>query len=202
MIINLAAAGATQSIQQIPGLGIRFYVVESNGTADIGIKTNKGIQEKFSVGTGKSFPDEEFFSSLELENFESSTVQITLFVGFGDFLDNRTTIVGNRLTSILPVIEPETRLLANAATTLANNASISLSGAAPSTAYLRRKAIMISNLDSAARLQLLDHVGTVVALEVFAATSVIVPVSGACTVKNVSGGAVALAVSEIWWLKP
>jgi len=202
MRIPLAAAGAKDSIMQLPAVGVRFYIVESNGTQDIGIKTNKGAQELFSVGTGKAFPEEQFFTSLELQNFESAAVTITIFVGFGDFLDHRTTIVGNRLTSILPVIEPDTRLLADAATTLATGGTIAKNGVAPDTTYLKRKAVLVSNLDASGNLQVIDYAGTNVALNVFPGTSVIVPTSGPVTIKNVSGGTIALAVSEVWWMKP
>ncbi len=197
----LAAAGSTQSIQRVPQVGTAFYIVESNNDASVGVKTDKTQQELFSVGTGKKFTEENFFTSLEFQNFSSVAIVITVFAGFGDFIDNRTTIVGNRLTSILPVIEPGTFLVANAATSLAAAGNIDLTGTPPSTLYYRRKAVMVSNLDPTNSLNIKDQAGAI-ALVVFAATSVIIPSSLFIRVNNASGSTIALSVSEIWWMKP
>lgn len=200
--ITLAPAGQTQSIQRIPGAGIRFYIVEADTYDGILIKTDKTQSEFFTVGTGKEFSEEQAFNAVELENTTALAITILIFIGFGDYIDRRTTIVGNRLSSIMPVIEPATKLLGNAATTLAQNGTIILPGTPPDATYLRRKSIEVSNLDASGNLQILDDSGLVVALTVFPSTSIILPVSRPVTVRNVSGAPVALSVSEIWWMKP
>lgn len=200
--ITLAPAGQTQSIQRIPGAGIRFYIVEADTYEGVLIKTDKTQAEFFTVGTGKEFSEEQFFTAVEIENTTPDPITILIFIGFGDYIDRRTTIVGNRLTSIMPVIEPSTKLLANASALLANNATIVLPGVPPNSTYLRRKSIEVSNLDLSGNLQILDDGGVNVALTVFPSTSIILPVSRSVTVRNVSGTAIALSVSEIWWMKP
>lgn len=197
----LQPAGSPQSIQNFPQAGVRFYVVESDNDAAIGVKPDKTQEELFTVGTGKEFSEDQPFRQLQITNYSPDVVTITLFAGFGDYIDKRTTIVGNRLTSILPVIEPKTKPIAGAVTSIAGNAAIALSGV-PATGQLRRKAIVVSNVDANLNLQILDGTGTNIILTIFPNTSIILPISEACSIKNPNGSALALTYGEIWWMKP
>lgn len=198
--VILAAAGQTQSIQRFPQTGVRFYIVESSSDAEIGIKTDKTQQELFTVGTGKEFSDDQAFTALELENFSSAAVTLKLFAGYGNYIDQRTTIVGNRLTSILPTIEPRTQMVAGVVNSINAITGITLTGA-PSVLQLRRKAVGLTNLDPAANLQLRDALLNI-GLTIFPGTSIIYPLSESVQIYNPNGAAVALSYNEVWWLKP
>ncbi len=192
---------AANEIARVPGSGTSFYIVDCDSDAFVGIKTDKTSEEFFTVGTGKSFTAEQFFGAIELRNTSASAIVVTMFIGFGDYIDHRTNIVGNRLSSILPVIEPKTKPLANPAVTLAAATALALSGVAPSTLYLRRKAIVVSNIDPNNNLQVRDA-ANIVMLTIFPQTSITLPLSESCNIFNPNVAAVALSVGEIWWMKP
>ncbi len=198
--VVLQPAGTTQSIQRVPQAGIRFYIVESDADGFIGIKTDKTQQELFTVGTGKEFDESQGFTAIELENFSANVITLDLFAGFGDYIDRRTTIVGNRLSSILPVIEPKTKAVGNAITSITGGAFILLSGV-PDVTQIRRKAITVSNVDPNNALEIRDPANNKI-LTVFANTSIILPLSEPVRVFNPTGGAISVSIGEIWWMKP
>lgn len=198
--IILAPAGVTQSIQRFPQVGVRFYIVESDSDAAIGIKTDKTQQELFTVGTGKEFSEDQAFTALEFENFSAAQITLTVFMGYGNFIDQRTTIVGNRLTSILPTIEPKTAMVAGVVNSINAITAFTLTGV-PSTLQLRRKAIGVTNLDPNLNLQLRDALLNI-GLTIFPGTSIIYPLSESVQIYNPNGAAVALSYNEVWWLKP
>lgn len=201
MTLILAPAGTTQSIQTIPQAGDRFYIVDCDTDTAVGIKTHKTQQELFTVGTGKQFTPDQAFQTLEIENFSADIVTLVMFSGYGDYIDKRTTIVGNRLSSVLPTIEPKTLPVAGATASIASGGNINLAPSITGT-RLRRKAITVSNLDPNANLQIRDVGNVNVLLTIFPQTSIILPLSEACFIFNASAGAIALSYGEIYWLKP
>lgn len=211
MRLVLAPAGQTQSIQRIAAAGVRFYITDADSSEFIGIKTDKTVQERFQVGTGKDFTlsgEIEYFEALEVENFSASTIIIILFAGFGDYIDKRTTIANNRLSSILPTFEPDTQLVAVeqpgspgvGLTTLAASSSIALTGV-PNALQLRRKAVVISNNDQAAVL-LVDDQTNKIAMSIQPKTEITLPVSQGIRIRNDTGSPIPCNFAEIWWMKP
>lgn len=201
----LSAAGTTGDHVRFPQAGDKFYIVDADTDAFINIKTDKTVMEGFQVGTGKDFAktgEINFFESLEIENLNAFAVVIIMFAGFGEYIDKRTTIVGNRLSSILPTIEPATMAFSvvGATDTIAASTVIALPGA-PTTAQLRRKAIIVSNDDPATLLYVRTAAGVRVCV-VQPKTEIILPISEACQVQNPSASIVSATVSEIWWMKP
>lgn len=198
--VILQPAGSTESIQRVPVMGVRFYLIECDSDSAVGIKTDKTSQELFTVGTGKEFTEEQFFAALEVQNFSDDVITITLFVGFGDYIDKRTTIVGNRLSSILPVIEPKTKAFGGDNGTIPAGDGITLPGT-PQATMIRRKAITVTNLDPNLHLQIRD-IDDVVVLTIFGETSVILPISEPCKIWNPNGSDISLSYGEIFWMKP
>lgn len=201
----LAAANNPQSIQRIPQAGVRFYIVESNSDAGLLIKTDKTSDELFTVGTGKEFSEEQYFTALQITNENPVPITITLFAGFGDYIDKRTTIVGNRLQSILPTIEPvvqafSVKVVGVPVTAIAGGADIPTTGT-PTPTQLRRKAILVSNLDPNLNLQLKDQDGNI-CHTIFNNTCQIIPVSGIITLHNPNGSSISCQFTELWWMKP
>lgn len=198
--LTLAAAGSAGSVQRFPQAGIRFYFVECDSDAEIAVKSDKTQAEIFTVGTGKEFTEEQAFTALEIQNLSAAAVTVTIFAGFGDYIDKRTTIVGNRLSSILPVIEPKTQGAAGATNPIGAGATINLTGV-PVSPQLRRKCIVVTNLDPALNIQIRDNAGGIL-LTVFKETSVTLPISEAVQIHNPNGAAVSISYGEIWWMKP
>lgn len=180
--------------------GVRFYIVESDNDSPLFIKTDKTIEEIFTVGTGKWVSEEQFFRMLYIRNSTADVITIDLFVGFGEYIDNRTTIVGNRLSSVLPVIEPKTLFVAHPDDSIDAGSGINFNGV-PTGNRLRRKCIMVTNLDPTLNIVLQDT-SINDGLTIFPNTSVTVPTSEEVNVANENGSAVAVNIAEIWWLKP
>lgn len=196
----LQPAGQAESIQQVPQAGVRFYIVESDSDSEIGIKTSRTQEEFFTVGTGKEFREDQFFTGLEVRNLSSAVVTIILFAGFGDYVDRRTTIVGNRLTSILPTIEAKTKPVGGQFTSINPNSTITLTGI-PGAGQIRRKAIVVSNNDANLSLQIRDAAGNPLNT-IQPASSHILPISEEVQIHNPNPSAVSLTYGEIWWIKP
>jgi hypothetical protein len=198
----LSPAGTEQSIQAVPQAGVRFYIVESDNDAAVNIKTDSGVDELFTVGTGKEFSEENPFFRLQFQNLTADSITLRVFAGFGDYIDKRTTIVGNRLSSILPTIEPSTMPfpVAGGILTIAASTTLILPGTA-SGSQLRRKAVLVSNDDPATLLYVNDAAGDRICI-VQPKTEIMLPISTACEVENPSGSIVSATVSEIWWMKP
>lgn len=193
------AAGA---VQRIPGQGTAFYITDSDNLGFLEIQTDTTSFEKYQIGTGKKF--EDTFDSITVKNPTVDVVTVTIWVGFGDYVDRRTNILLNRLASILPIIEPNTEALEAATTPTANQLdagdTLALPGT-PGAGQLRRKAILVTNLDANLNLEILDGNGDKI-LTVFPRTNITLPISEACSVHNANGSNIACNIAEIWWNLP
>ena len=134
MRLTLAATGTTGDIQHVNTPGSKFYIVDASSDSFLRIKTDKSSEERFQVGTGKDLDKtgQGFYQWLEIANPNAFPITLYLFVGFGEYIDKRTTIVGNRLSSILPTVEPDTQVIAvvGAINTIAASTAIALPGVA------------------------------------------------------------------------
>ncbi len=181
----------------IPVTGTRFYITEQNSGTYIGIKTEKTVEEMFTVGTGKAFPDDQYFTNLEIRNLSATlTVTLTLFAGFGDYIDRRLTVVDDRFNSTINVREAATRSLARTSFSIPGVTTVTFN-TVPAWA-LRRKAFLISNMDLANSLLLQDNAGNP-GLAVFPSTSITVPISAEVRVSNITASAIVCYITEIFY---
>jgi len=201
---NFVRASTTRQIVLTPGqllaipvAGTRFYIVDSNTSDYIGIKTDRTVEELFNAGCGKAFPDDQYFTGLEVRNTSLvNTVTIVLFAGFGDYIDRRLTVVDGRFNSVVPVREAPTRMLSYASVSIPAVTTVTFS-TLPSWA-IRRKSFLVSNMDLANSLLIQDDSGNP-GLAVFPLTSIIIPVSTAVKVRNGTASAIVCYINEVFY---
>ena len=175
-------AGGTNSMG---AYGQTFYVLGAN--APIEIKTDVTPSKPYRKGTGEEFPAELRFKRLEIKNPNAYAVTVEIWVGFGKYIDSRIEVQENNtvITSALP------------AGTIAALTTLTLSGS-PTGNQIQRKNLIVSNVDTAAVLQILDENDDICAV-VFPETSITLPISGVVKVRNNTGVIIACYVSEIWY---
>lgn len=184
------------STRQFNVPGNYFYFVENGGT--VWLKTDIGGSKPYQLGTGEIVPPGSFFRFLELENRSAASIDIELYIGFGEYIDKRLNIVRERPASVQPVAEQPTAYVASATVSIAATTAVVFTGT-PATGQLRRKAIVISNRDTAASIVVRDD-SNAPGTEVFPSTSITLPVSGEIEVYNPTGGAIAVYMAEIFYL--
>lgn len=175
-------ANSTVPISQY---GQSFYFIAA--TAPLEVKTDVTAFKPYRKGTGEEFTDEMRFQRLEVKNSNAFNVTISIWVGFGKYLDNRFEVLDS-YTGIRT---------ANAPGTIAAGATLALNGS-PTGTQIQRKALVVSNIDTAAILQVLD-LNNALCCAIFPQTSITLPISGEVRIKNPTGVIAAVYVSEIWY---
>lgn len=177
--------------------GDRFYIVDADSSVLIGIKTNRTIEEVFTAGCGKAYPPDQYFTGLELRNTSATaTVTLLFWAGFGDYIDRRLTVVDGRFNSVVPVREAPTIYLARTSASIAGLTTVTFNTLPALT--VRRKAIVVSNMDLANSLLILDTAGNP-GTAVFPLTSVTLPISGEVKVRNGTASAIVCYIGEIFY---
>lgn len=180
--LTIAAGG----IQPINAEGRNFWVIRS--AVDLQIRTGGGEFALYGQGTGlDTLPESEMFRRLEIRNPSIGEITVEIYIGGPLYRDSRSS-----------VMEPRTEFDGQAANSINAATGLTLPGV-PSGSRIRRKSIQVTNLDPNSNLQIRDsaaHVG----VTVFANTSITLPVSESVEIFNPNGAAVALSVSEIWWI--
>ncbi len=189
---TLAAGG----VQNVPIAGQIFYVIDT--TAQLTIRTSNGGRELYDVGTGKVCDPSETFDWIEVANNNAVPVTLTIFIGFGDYIDNRLNVVRYRPASLQPIIDDLTdSIAATSAASIAANSTVMFAGTPPA-GYAQRRWIIISNLDPNSELFLQDSNGhNISAIE--PKSSQILFTSGSITVANTTASAIGWCVGEGWW---
>jgi hypothetical protein len=182
---------------QIDAEGDFFYVKESE--QPLLYQMDLGPDLPWDVGTGPDSRGNAQFSRLTIKNPWSTPVVVVVYIGKGGIVDNRFTLVPSRDFAI-PVREATTEVIARPATFIAGGAIVAFPGT-PILPHISRKAILVSNPDSALDLQFVDTLGNVIST-IFFRTSAILNISGPIGVKNPNGSAVTCSVSEFWYTKP
>ena len=80
--------------QQLPAEGNSFYVSEADAAVEIGPQGRGKVQYKQSQGYNYRM-DNEAFTFLSIKNTSGSTNNVRIEVGYGDFIDNTSTINGS-----------------------------------------------------------------------------------------------------------
>jgi hypothetical protein len=164
--------------------GQNFYLIDSTGPVQI--STDKTGPKVYRKGQGEDFPIELRFKRLEFKNETAADITVRLWAGFGHFVDSRVEI-----------LEAYTKIRGSATVSIADGATLTLPGT-PTNDLVQRKAIVVSNEDPNSIIRVVDSSGNN-CCAIFPQTSVTLPVSGTCGIKNTSGAAVTVSVSEIFY---
>jgi len=175
------AAGA---IYSLPCYGDSFYLL--GATLPVEIKTDLTAYKPYRKGTGEKFPEQLRFGRIEVLNPNVDAVVLTLWVGFGEYIDNR-----------FEILENYTVVQGSSTVTIGAGATVTFTGAVTGQ-NIQRKAFLISNLDPSNPVILRDSAGNNCAA-VFPQTSVMIPVSGEIRVHNSTGAAISVYMSEIFY---
>ena len=182
-VVQVIPAGGTIHVS---AFGETFYFIGL--TAPVNVKTDLTAAKPYRQGTGEVFPPELRFRSLDIENPNSSEVRLTLWVGFGEYIDRRTALV-----------DGYTKAFGSAFNNVLAMSARTFSGS-PTGTQLHRKAITVTNLDLTNALLIRDGDGATVCA-VLPNTSLILPISGACDVYNPTGSTISAYMGEIWYVE-
>jgi hypothetical protein len=191
IITNVLPAGQIFPVFQP---GDAFYLVVATGK--LLIKPNTGSENEYVQGTGLRPGNNSIFKQVQLKNPNTFPVVFQLFVGFGDYIDNRLIVNDpNQIQAVYP-----TSPLANTS----NNIAIpDLSGQAfndingvPMLA-LNRVGIYVSNIDLALTYDLRNNADTATAISIMPITSIVFPANGNFRIKTPSAN-INGTVSEIY----
>jgi hypothetical protein len=189
-IIDRILAPGQQAFFDSPGTS--FAVIEADGPISIGF--DEETPEPWDMGTGYAAANGESFRRLNVINRSTLANRVVIITAYGEFRDNRLNFVPLRNVGI-PTLEAGTRVQGWAPGSIAAATAVTFTGlfTAPDK---YRKALTISNEDSALKVQVRDPLGNVL-LIVKAGDSAILPTSGEIQVYNPNGSAIQVRIGEI-----
>lgn len=178
---------------QVFQAGQQFYLVLATGT--VKIKPNNGAENSYTQGKGQIVPADNQFSSLQLTNPNAFDIIVSIFVGFGDYIDNTVILFNPQVSN---VIYPTFPVIA-----AANNVTITdRSGSAFTDPNgnqwlaLKRTALYITNYDTGLTYNITNIVGTQRVLGVLPQTNVVLEWDG--SYKITDGANLQLIISEVY----
>lgn len=173
--------------------GTTFYLPLATGT--VYIKPSSGSQNQYTQGTGERAMQNPF-TRLEIQNKNPFNVIISIFVGFGDYIDNRAILYNPLVSNIVYPTYPVPNAAGNILIPdLSGGAFIDLNG--NNFLALSRVAVYISNLDTGLTYTLTDTAATKSVLAVPPGTDIVFPVNGNLRI-HVPSGVVNALVSEVY----
>ena len=173
--------------------GDEFYLPLATGT--VSIKPNTGSENLYTQGTGLSVKENPF-NQLQVKNSNAFNVIISIFVGFGNYIDNRAILYNPLVANIVLPTWPAPNVATNLPINdISGNAFIDANGV--NRLALTRVSIYISNLDLATAYTLKDSTGTMGVVTVQPQTEIVFPVNGNFLL-SVPAGNVNAIVSEIY----
>jgi hypothetical protein len=143
VITSIIPAGAKLPIFQA---GDTYYIVVATGI--LTVKPNNGSQNEHVQGTGKRVKEEAIFANIEVGNPNTFNVVVQIFVGFGDYIDNRLIISDPNVSEVsyptapVPNVSNEILIPDRSGQTIVDvNGNVFLA--------MKRTAVYITNLDLA-----------------------------------------------------
>ena len=195
-IVNtIVAAGATLPISQA---GEGFYIIAASGP--VLVRPRGGVWDSYYVGTGLKADPENAFDLVELRNpSAANSLTVSLWVGFGDYIDHRLLAISDLFFPIVYATYPTPAAAAQIDIPDLSGTQIDDVNGTPWLA-LNRIALQASNNDPANFLQIRDWaLSTPVRsiITVFPLQSVTLPISGDFRCK-IGAGNIDAVVSEIY----
>lgn len=187
MLIEIpGAANGFPGSYNLDQLGEAFYLIECTGEVEIRMDDSPAITYRKS--TGERLPKGERFKFLEFIN-HGSPLTVRVWVGFGEYVDRR-----------FELLESTTRARGwDGAQEIPAGSFVDF---APQLGggVLRRKAIIVTNLDANENLRLTDTDGNTF-MTVFARSSVTLPISDVLRINNDTGDALSCNVGQIEYVE-
>jgi hypothetical protein len=171
---------------QVPvkATGSHIFIVES--PVAVMVKMDGCASVRVAPGCGLDCEDGAFFESAEITNLAAYEITILVYVGFAAYNDRRAQS-----------LDANTVLIGQPVATILANTKLTFSGS-PSGNLIRRRQIVVSNMDAANAIYVLDENDNFCAA-VFFGTSITLPTSGPLKIFNNTGAPVPVCISEIWY---
>lgn len=175
-----------------------FYVV--NSTGPVNIKSAEFPEKTYRAGTGERLSGNQIFTRLELFNRGTVPIELTVWAGFGEYIDNRAEIVEQY--TALEVVRDSGGIPLDI---LPYQGTIRITGATNGKdGYIQRKALCVSNNAAAGGAKIFIHtdVDGVIGpkcLTVFPATSVRLDCSSPVWLSHDGTSEVSLFASELFY---
>jgi len=184
MEINVPAkVGNNPGFASFDVLGNAFYLIECAG--EVQIKTDTSPYKTYRKSTGENFPGDQTFQRLEIRNYGSET-KIKIWAGWGEYIDRRFELL-EAPTKAMGWDDANQEVPANDHIDV-----VPVSG----DGVIRRKAVIITNLDPNENLRLEDTNGQTF-MTVFPRTSITLPVSDTVRINNDTGAAISCNIGQI-----
>ena len=150
----------------------------------------------FNMGLDYSLSPGDSFSKLTLKNTrQSSDIVAQIYVGSGKLTDGRLNIVRGRAA---PIMHAEVVTTAHG-DTLAGGAALDLTAGHPTFPKYVRKATIVTNMDPAVDLEILDSADAILDSVLFRTTK-LYEMSTGIKIKNNSGAPVVFRAMQIWYI--
>lgn len=174
-ILNLIIpANTTLPVNQA---GEAFYVIACSCANGIEIRPRNGTFNSYFTGTGVAVDSLNDFDMVEVRNSTTSSVALSLWIGFGKYIDNRSILVGGQINPIvIPTYSVPGSLARVPLPDLSGTAIVDANGSV--WFALNRVAIQITNLDKANAITIEALNGGNPVLACLPFTSLAEPVSG------------------------
>lgn len=187
--MTVTVPGGTETepgIYAVDVWGEAFYLV--GASAPIRMATDVSAAKEYRKGTGEQFPPGLTFRRLQAENRGPDPIRITVWAGFGSYIDNR-----------VDVIETFTESRGRSDTIIPGNSGALFSGI-PQGRQTQRKSLVITNLDPQTVLRVKGEDDNYICA-VFPQTTIMLPISGRVLVENPTGAPVSMYSGEIWYVE-
>ncbi len=181
-----AMTGGVYGVEAIAVYGQSFYIL--NSTGDVQIKTDTSGLRPYRARRGEHFTDSYRFNRVEIFNANAYPVILDIWIGFGEYLDHTTD-----------EFEAPSKLFGSGFTVSAAGHVDTLTGVPTVNGQIRRKSVIVANLDPANELQILDEAGNVAGV-VFAKTEIELATSGVVKIQNATGAPINYRLSELWYV--
>jgi hypothetical protein len=190
-ILNLIVP-ANKPIQLFQA-GQQFYLVLATGT--VKIKPNNGSENTYTQGKGQIVPPDNQFSSLQLTNPNPFDIIVSIFVGFGDYIDNTVILFNPQVNSVVyptfPVIAA-----ANNVTITDRSGSAFVDPNGNSWLALQRTHIYITNYDLGLTYGIKNVANSQTILGVLPQTNVVLDFAGTYQINDAAN--LQLIICEVY----
>lgn len=180
-----AFANGQPGLQVLDVAGNAFYLVDATG--DVKISTERSPAKTYRKSTGERFPMEQAFGRLEIQNYGAKT-SLRIWAGWGEYVDRRFEMLEAHTAAVgwngseIPAMD--------------HVDFVPMSGGG----YIRRKSILITNLDPNENLRVTDQANNTL-LSVFPRTTITLPLADTIRINNDTGAPVSCNVGEIYYVE-